>query len=103
MAVDKKLTLFNNVSVFGGLELSGVTRESFTYHFSKPDDYRRFTTNPILLGGNIEIQYTFFNRIGLFLKGSMYQAEDILRNDGKKYRIDVTVGLVFTLFKKQIR
>ena len=103
LGIDYKFKLHSKVYVFTGLEMSGITRESFTYHYSNPNDYRRFTANPLMFGSNLEIQYTpfkKFSRFSVFSRLGIYQAEDQLK-EYKNFRVDVTAGIVFHLYTKQ--
>jgi len=103
LAVDKKLQVFSWMNLYGGLEMSGITRRSFTYHYTKPNDYLKYTTNPLLFGGNLEVQITpSKSRFSIGLKWAMYQSEDILKKH-KKVRKDFTMSICFHLFKQNLQ
>lgn len=93
LQLDYKQELFKNMYVYGGVEMSQIRIYHPDASYDQPDNYRDYTTNPILFGANLEIQYKIFNdNAGIAIQGSMYQAEDDLK-PYKKYRKDVTVAL----------
>lgn len=95
--IDYKQKLLNNLYGYAGLEMAQIRKSHPDAHYSDPSNYRKVTTNPILFGANIELQYKLFNnRLGIAIQASMYQAEDE-QKQYEKYRKDVTATLFFYL------
>jgi len=93
MQYDLKRTVFKNVYVYGGLEVSQIIKTHPDASYNQPDNYRKITINPIIFGSNLELQYKFLNdKFGIGSQFSIYQSEDELR-EYKKFRKEVTITL----------
>ena len=93
--VDYKLPVIRNVNLFAGLEMSQIKRRNEDFHYSNPNNYREYTTNPLLFGGNLEAVYRMGNsHFGFGLQANIHQAEDKLK-PYKKFRKQVFVNLYF--------
>ena len=95
-AFDYRKELLRNVYGFAGLEMGQISRRHPDAHWSKPDNYREVTINPIIFGANLEMQYKISRSIGLSLHFAIYQSEDEVR-EFKKYRKDVNAKISFYL------
>jgi len=94
---DLKRSPFKNVYVYGGLEASLIKKKHPDASYDQPDNYRDVTINPIIFGGNLELQWKFFDdKFGVASQFSIYQAEDELR-DYKQFRKEVTITLFIYL------
>ena len=94
---DIKKTIFRNVYGYGGLEVSQIRKTHPDASYDQPDNYRDVTINPIILGGNLELQWKFADdKFGIASQFSMYQAEDELR-EYKKFRKEVTIAFFIYL------
>ena len=99
LKVDRRVKLFSNFEGYAGLETSLIKRESFTYHYSKPHDYRKYNTEWFKMGANIELNYKpKWSNVSLYLKGSMYQSEEALKQY-KRFRKDFTIGFIFHSYR----
>ena len=93
--VDYKREVLPNLYVYGGLEMSAIRKTHPDAHYTKSDNYRRVTVNPLTPGANLEIQYKV-GVVGFALQGSVCQAEDELRKY-KPIRTDVTAIIYVNL------
>jgi len=94
---DLKRNPFKNIYVYGGLEYSIIKKKHPDANYNDPNNYRDVTINPIIFGGNLELQWKFLNdKFGLSSQFSIYQSEDELR-EYKKFRKEVTVALFIYL------
>jgi hypothetical protein len=84
-----------NITLFGGLEMSQIKRHHADFNGNDKDNYREYTTNPLLFGANGEILFRKQNsHFGIGLQGNIHQAEDELK-PYKKFRKQVFVNLYF--------
>jgi len=94
---DLKRNIFRNIYVYGGLEYSIIKKKHPDASYEQPNNYRDVTINPIIFGGNLELQWKFLNdKFGLGSQFSIYQSEDELR-EYKKFRKEVTITLFIYL------
>jgi len=94
---DIKKTIFKNVYAYGGLEVGQIRKKHPDASYNQPDNYRDITINPVIFGGNLELQWKFLNdKFGVGSQFSIYQSEDELR-EYKKFRKEVTVALFIYL------
>jgi len=94
---DLKRTLLRNVYVYGGLEFSQIIKKHPDASYDQPNNYRDVTINPIIFGGNLEVQWKFLDdKFGLGSQFSIYQSEDELR-EYKKFRKEFTITLFIYL------
>jgi len=94
---DLKKNVFKNFYIYGGLESSLIIKKHPDASYDQPDNYRDVTTNPIIFGGNLEIQWKFLNdKLALACQFSIYQAEDELK-EYKKFRKEVTFSFFIYL------
>jgi len=94
---DLKRNPFKNIYVYGGLEYSIIKKKHPDASYDQADNYRDVTINPIIFGGNLELQWKFLNdKFGIGSQFSIYQAEDELR-EYKKFRKEVTIALFIYL------
>ena len=90
--IDYKKEIVPNLYGYAGLEMSAIRKTHPDAHYTKIDNYRRVTVNPLTPGANLELQYKILDgSMGFFLQSSVYQAEDELR-EYKPVRFDVTAG-----------
>ncbi len=86
-----------NITLFGGLEISQIKRYHPDFSYDQPNNYREYTTNPLLFGVNGEIQYRKYNSfLGLGIQANIHQAEDELK-PYKDYRFQVFGNIYFYL------
>ncbi len=84
-----------NITFFAGLEISQIKRHHPDFDGNNRNNYREYTTNPLLLGGNLETVYRKENsNFGFGLQANVHQAEDELKHY-KDYRFQVFVNLYF--------
>jgi hypothetical protein len=84
-----------NITLFGGLEMSQIKRHHADFDGNDKDNYREYTTNPLLFGANGEILFRKQNsHFGIGLQGNIHQAEDELK-PYKKFRKQVFINLYF--------
>ena len=84
-----------NITFFAGLEMSQIKRHHPDFNGKDGNNYREYTINPFLLGGNLETVYRKENsHFGFGLQANIHQAEDELK-PYKKYRKQVFVNLYF--------
>jgi len=94
---DLKRNPFKNIYVYGGLEYSLIKKKHPDASYDQPDNYRDVTINPIIFGGNLELQWKFYDdKFGIASQFSIYQSEDELR-DYKRFRKEVTITLFIYL------
>jgi len=94
---DLKTSVLKNIYVYGGLELSQIRKKHPDASYDQPDNYRDVTINPIIFGGNLELQWKFADdKFGVGSQFSIYQSEDELR-EYKKFRKEVTITLFIYL------
>tara|TARA_R110000796_G_scaffold58965_2_gene135827 strand:+ start:985 stop:1530 length:546 start_codon:yes stop_codon:yes gene_type:complete len=93
---DYKLSsVIRNVNFFAGLEMSQIKRHHPDFNGSDPNNYREYTINPLLFGGNLEAVYRKDDsHFGFGLQANMHQAEDELK-PYKKFRFQVFGNLYF--------
>lgn len=90
--------IFENLTIYTGIELSDITRHYPDAHYSNPDNYIPILTTNFLPGLQGAIEYKILNGfIGLSLEGSIYKSEEKLR-DLKPYRYDVTAQIIIYFF-----
>jgi hypothetical protein len=84
-----------NVNLFGGLEISQIKRHHPDFDGNNRNNYREYTTNPLLFGANGEILFRKENSNFAFgLQGNIHQAEDELKAY-KKFRKQVFINIYF--------
>ena len=94
--VDYKVkSSIRNVNLFAGLEMSQIKRHHPDFSGSDPNNYREYTTNPLLFGGNLEAVYRKHNsHFGFGIQANMHQVEDELK-PYKDFRTQVFANLYF--------
>jgi len=84
-----------NITLFGGLEMSQIKRHHPDFNGSDPNNYREYTTNPLLFGANIEAVFRIpRSPFGIGIQANIHQAEDELK-PYKKFRKQVFGNLYF--------
>ena len=84
-----------NITFFAGLEISQIKRHHPDFDGNNRNNYREYTTNPLLFGGNLETLYRKHDsNFGFGLQANIHQAEDELK-PYKNYRFQVFVNLYF--------
>jgi len=90
---DLKKSILKNIYAYGGLEIGQIRKKHPDASYDQPDNYREVTINPIIFGGNLELQWKFLDdKFGVSSQFSIYQAENEIKKY-KQFRKEVTITL----------